>query len=160
MLLWYFGLSILIVFYVFRSSGIDYRLVALGSLLPLVVDLPFRRLAYGHALIAGVGLLFVVMVATIGQPRLRRRRLVCLPIGYLCGLVLSGAWASAEVFWWPFLGTSLPHESLLPPVGVVALEELAGVAACAWIVVGFGLRQDGPRGEFLHTGRLREVARR
>ena len=159
MLLWNVGLSILLVHYVFRSSGIDYRFVAVGSVLPLLIDLPFGRLAYGHTLVAGVTLLFVVMVATIGQPRLRRRRLLCLPIGYLGGLVLSGAWVSSEVFWWPFLGRSLPHDALLPPVGIVALEELAGLAACAWIVVLFGLTDRAPRDQFLRSGRLREVSR-
>jgi hypothetical protein len=159
LLFWYVGLSILIVHYVFRSAGVDYRLVAAGSVLPLVVDLPFGRLAYGHALITGVALLFVVMVATIGQPRLLRRRLICLPIGYLCGLVLSGAWASSEVFWWPFLGRALPHDDLLPPLGVVALQELVGLAACAWIVVLFGLTDRAKRDQFLRAGRLREATR-
>jgi hypothetical protein len=159
LLLWYVGLSVLLVHYVFRSSGIDYRFVAAGSVLPLVIDLPFWRLAYGHTLIAGVTLLFVVMVATIGQSRLRRRRLLCLPIGYLAGLVLSGAWVSSEVFWWPFLGRALPHDALLPPVGIVALEEVAGLAACVWAVMLFRLTDRAKRDEFLRSGRLREASR-
>jgi hypothetical protein len=159
LLVWYVGLSVLLVHYVFRSSGIDYRLVALGSVLPLAVDLPSWRLAYGHTLVAGVALLFVVMVATIGQPRLLRRRLICLPIGYLCGIVLSGAWASSEVFWWPFLGRALPHDALLPPIGIVALEEVAGLAACVWAVKLFGLTDRAKRDEFLRSGRLREASR-
>jgi len=146
------------VHYVFRSSGIDYRLVGIGAVLPLLIDLPLRRLAYGHTVVAGVALLAVVMLATIGRPRLLRRRLLCLPIGYLCGLVLSGAWAAGDLFWWPFTG-SIPHEPLLPPVGIVVLEELAGLAAGAWIVARFGLTDRRTRTEFLRTGRLREVAR-
>lgn len=159
MVLWYIGLSVLAVHYIFRSSGIDYRLVAVGSLLPLVVDLPLQRLAYGHTLTAGVALLLVVMVGTIGRPRLLRRRLLCLPIGYLCGLALSGAWAAGDLFWWPFTGGTISHEPLLPPIGIVALEEVAGLAACAWIVVRFRLTDAGERSAFLHTGRLREAAR-
>ncbi|MGH8983978.1 MAG: hypothetical protein ACRDY6_08920 [Acidimicrobiia bacterium] len=159
MLLWYVGLSVLLVHYVFRSSGIDYRLVAVGSVLPLAIDVPSGRLTYGHTLVAGVALLFIVMVATIGQPRLLRRRLICLPIGYLCGLVLSGVWAASEVFWWPFLGRDLPHDGLLPPIGIVALEELAGLAACVWAVVLFGLTDRAKRDEFLRSGRLREASR-
>lgn len=158
MLLWYAGLSILIVHYVFRSSGIDYRFIAAGSLLPLVVDLPFRRLAYGHTLVAGVGLMALVMVATIGRPRLLRRRLICLPIGYLCGLALSGAWTNAEVFWWPLVG-ALPDDPLLPPPAIVALEELVGAGACAWIVTQFGLTAPAARDAFVRTGRLREETR-
>ena len=156
MFFWYVGLSILAVHYIFRSSGVDYRLIAAGALLPLAIDLPFGRLAYGHTLLAGVGLMTLVIVATIGRPRLLRRRLICVPIGFFCGLALSGAWANAEVFWWPFTG-GLPNDSLFPPLPIIALEELAGLAACAWIVTLFGLTQPGARTEFLRTGRLREV---
>ena len=155
MLLWYAGLSVLLVHYVFRSSGVDYRLIAAGALLPLALDLPFRRLAFGHTLAAGILLMVVVMVGTIGRPRLLRRRLICVPIGFLCGLVLSGAWTDAGVFWWPFTGDPLPHEPLLPPAAIVALEELVGLGACVWIATEFGLTEREPRFAFLRSGRLR-----
>jgi hypothetical protein len=154
-LFWYAGVSVLLVHYVFRSSGVDYRLIAAGALLPLAIDLPFRRLAYGHTLAAGVLFMLLVMVGTIGRSRLLRRRLICLPIGFLCGLVLSGAWTDAGVFWWPATGDPLPKEPLLPPAAIVALEELAGLAACAWIVTEFGLTEPVPRLAFLRSGRLR-----
>ena len=51
MLLWYVGLSVLIVVNVFRSSGVDYRLVAVGALLPLIVDLPAGHRAFGHTIV-------------------------------------------------------------------------------------------------------------
>ncbi len=158
MLFWYVGLSVVIVYFVFQSAGVDYRLVALGSLLPLAVDLPFRDLAYGHTLLASVALLVVVMLVTIGRPRLLRRRLLCLPIGAFCGLVLSAAWTNSDVFWWPFTGSTLPDGALLPAAGIVVLEELAGLAACAWIVHRFGLADAARRDEFVRTGRLREAA--
>ncbi len=75
MLLWYAGLSVVIVYFVFQSAGVDYRLVAVGS--------------------------------------------------------------------------------LLPAAGIVVLEELAGLAACAWIAVRFGLTDRARRDDFLRTGRLR-----
>ncbi|MGQ0805327.1 MAG: hypothetical protein ACT4PI_15875 [Actinomycetota bacterium] len=153
MLLWYAGLSILLVHYVFRSSGVDYRLIAAGALLPLAIDLPLRRLAYGHTLAAGILLMVLVMVGTIGRSRLLRRRLLCLPIGFLCGLVLSGAWTEADVFWWPVTG-ALPHEPLLPPLAIVALEELVGLVACGWVVIEFGLTEPLQRLAFLRSGRL------
>jgi hypothetical protein len=158
MLLWYVGLSVLLVYFVFQSAGIDYRLVVAGSLLPLLVDIPFLGLSYGHTLLGSVVLLVAVMLLTIGRPRLLRRRLLCLPIGAFCGLVLSAAWANTDVFWWPFTGASLPDGALLPAPGVVALEELAGLAACAWIVYRFGLADRGRRDEFLRSGRLRAPA--
>jgi hypothetical protein len=158
MLFWYAGLSVLLVYFVFQSTGVDYRLVVAGSLLPLLVDLPFLGLAYGHTLVASVVLLLVVMVLTIGRPRLLRRRLLCLPIGAFCGLALSAAWTNTDVFWWPFTGASLPDGALLPAPGLVVLEELAGLAACAWIVYRFGLNERARRDDFLRSGRLRATA--
>ena len=158
MLFWYAGLSVLIVYFVFQSTGVDYRLVVVGSLLPLVVDLPFLGLSYGHTLLASVVLLVAVMLLTIGRPRLLRRRLLCLPIGAFCGLALSAAWTNTDVFWWPFTGASLPNGALLPAPGIVLLEELAGLAACAWIVYRFGLNERDRRDDFVRSGRLRAVA--
>lgn len=157
MLLWYVGLSVVIVLLVFQSSGVDYRLVAVGSLLPLAIDLPVRRLWLGHTLIASVTLLVLVMLVTIGRPRLLRRRLLCLPIGAFCGLALSAAWTNTDVFWFPFTGSTLPDAPLLPAPGIVLLEELAGLAAIVWVVYRCGLRDPARRDELVRTGRLREA---
>jgi membrane-bound metal-dependent hydrolase YbcI (DUF457 family) len=155
MFLWYIGMSVLIVVNVFRSSGVDYRLVAGGALLPLLVDLPVGHRAFGHTLLFPVALLAVVMIGTIGRSRLLRRRLLCLPIGVFCGLVLSGAFASGAPFFWPFFG-GFADDPLLPVWWVVLLEELAGLVACWWIVGQFDLYLPEPRTEFLRTGRLQE----
>ena len=119
MLLWYVGVSVLLVANVFKSSGIDYRLIALGSMLPLLVDLPVGHTAFGHTVLFPIVLLVVVMIGTIGRPRLTRRRLLCLPIGVFCGLILSGAFTNADLFWWPLGGTKFPDDSLLPVWWVV-----------------------------------------
>jgi hypothetical protein len=159
MLLWYVGVSVVIVLLVFQSAGIDYRLVAVGSLLPLAVDLPARRLWFGHTLLASVALLVVVMLVTIGRPRLLRRRLLCLPIGAFCGLALSAAWTNTDVFWWPFTGTRLPDAALFPAPGFVVIEELIGLAAIAWLVRRCGLAEGTRRDDLLRTGRLRTTMR-
>jgi len=151
-LLWYVGMSIFLVATIFKSSGVDYRLIALGAMLPLLVDIPFGYRAYGHTLLFAVVLLVVIMIGTIGRPR---RRLLCLPIGVFCGLVLSGAFLNDDLFWWPFLGTSFQHESLLPAAWVVVVEELVGLAVCWFLVGRYDLYLPGPRREFWRTGRLR-----
>jgi len=151
-------LSVLAVWYVFRSGGLDFRLVALGSLLPLLVDVPFGHLAIGHTLLFTAVLLAVIMLATIGRPRLLRRRLLCLPIGAFTGLVLTGAWTQADVFWWPLTGTTFPDVPLLPSTWVLVVMELVGLVACWWAVGMFSLYEPGPRHEFLHTGRLHASA--
>ena len=157
MFLWYIGLSVFGVATIFRSVGVDYRFVALGAMLPVLVDIPFGYRAYGYTLLFAVALLAVVMLATIGRPRLLRRRWICLPIGVFCGLVLSGAFANQDLFWWPFLGTSFAHDSLLPVWWVVGLEELAGLFVC-WVLVGqYDLYLPGPRERFFRTGRLQSA---
>jgi len=158
MLLWYVGMSVFLVATVFRSVGIDYRLIALGAMLPLLVDLPIGYRAYGHTLLFAVALLAIVMVGTIGRSRLLRRRWLCVPIGVFAGLILSGAFANTDLFWWPFLGTSFPHDPLLPATWVVVVEELIGLVVC-WVLVGqYDLYLPGPRRDFFRTGRLRSEA--
>ncbi len=157
MILWYLGTSVLLVHYVFRSVGVDYRLIALGALLPLLVDLPFGHMAYGHTLIASIGLMAVTMVATIRRPRLLRRRLLCLPIGTMCGLLLSGAWSHNDVFWWPFLGSGFGNVALVPGWGIVAVEEVAGLFSIWWMTGVGSLYEPGPRADFIRTGRLRDI---
>ncbi len=120
-----------------------------------MVDLPFGYRAYGYTLLFAVALLAVAMLGTIGRPRLQRRRLLCLPIGVFCGLILSGAFTNDKLFWWPFLGTSFPHDALLAAWWVVLIEEIVGLFVC-WVLVGqYDLYLPGPREEFRRTGRLK-----
>jgi hypothetical protein len=156
---WYAAGSVFGVWNVFQSAGLDFRAVALGALLPLLIDQPFGHQAYAHALIAPVAALVVAMLATSGRGRkLVRRRVIGVPIGWFCGLALSGAFASQRVFWWPAFGTGFGHVALLPALPVVAIEELLGLVATRWIWIRFGLRDPSRRSELLRRGRLALVA--
>ena len=105
MLLWYCAGTVFAIWNVFQSNGLDTRLLALGGLLPVLVDAPFGEQRYGHSLLAPVCCLAVVMGITTGRGnKLRRRRLIGLPIGWMCGTALSGAFANQRVFWWPAFG--------------------------------------------------------
>jgi membrane-bound metal-dependent hydrolase YbcI (DUF457 family) len=158
MLLWYTAVSILIVANVFRSAGLDYRLVALGALIPLIIDLAVGHRAFGHSLVFAVALFVVVMATTTGRSRLLRRRLLCLPIGVFVALVLSGAFTQDHVFLWPFLGASFGHDGLLAVWWVVLVEELIGLVGWWWIVGQYDLYLPGPRDDFVRTGRLQDAA--
>jgi hypothetical protein len=158
MLLWFAFGSIFGVWNVFQSPGLDFRLVAVGALLPLVLDAPFGAQSYAHTLCSAVVVLVLVMALTTGRGRrLRRRRLLGLPIGWFTGLVLSGAWAHKEVFWWPAFGWSRPTAPLLAPWPVVIVEELLGAAAAWWAWSRFALADPARRQRFWRTGRL-EIA--
>jgi len=154
-LLWYIGLSVLLVANVFRSVGLDFRLIAIGSMLPLLIDLPIGHRTLGHTLAFAVVALVVVMLWPMRGSRLARRRWLCLPIGIFAGLVLSGAWTDTELFWWPFFGTSFCESSLMPAWWVVVLEEIGGLVACWWVVGQFDLYLPDARRDFWRTGRLR-----
>ena len=156
MFLWYVGLSVLLVANIFKSVGLDYRLIALGAMLPLLIDIPVGHRAFGHTLAFAVVALLVVMVWPMGGSRLGRRRWLCLPIGIFAGLVLSGAWTDAQLFWWPLFGTSFGDAPLLPVWWVVLLEEIAGLVACWWVVGQFDLWVPEVRRTFWRTGRLKE----
>ena len=154
MLLWFVGPSILIVWSVFRSPGADYRMVAVGSLIPLV-EVPFGEPRLLHSLAGAAVLLVAVMVGARGH-RLVQRRLLGLPIGVLLHLVLDGAWADTDAFWWPAFGVSW-SSSDLPELGRGGLNvvlELIGAAACWWGIRRFRLDEPDRRALFLQTGRV------
>lgn len=154
MLLWFVGPSVLIVWSVFRSPSADYRIVALGSLVPLL-EVPVGEPRLLHSLAGAALALVLVMVGARGR-RLVQRRWLGVPIGMLLHLVLDGAWADTDAFWWPALGTAW-SSSELPEVGRGGLDvvlELAGAAVCWWAYRRFRLDEPERRSEFLRTGRV------
>jgi membrane-bound metal-dependent hydrolase YbcI (DUF457 family) len=132
--LWFAGLSFAIVWSVFRDPAVDHRLVMVGALLPDIVDAPLGGPRYAHTLVASVALLVAVMLATRGRRRLRRR-LLAVPIGTFCHLLLDGMWTRTAVFWWPFIGDGL-HDRGLPsldrPVALLVAMEVVGAVALVW----------------------------
>jgi hypothetical protein len=85
---------------------------------------------------------------------LRRRRALSLSIGWFAALVLGGAWANKEVFWWPAFGAARPRAALLAPLPLLIVEELLGLAAAWWAWSRFGLADPGRRQQLWRTGRL------
>ena len=104
MFLWFVGTAIATVWFVFRDPRFDYRLLVVGSVLPLL-DVLFGGARVMHTLVFSLVLLVGVMLATVGH-RWRRRLWLGLPIATLLHLVFDGAWADSDVFWWPFGGWS------------------------------------------------------
>ena len=154
MLLWFAGGSFVLVWLVFRSPAVDYRLVLLGALLPLV-ELPFGSPRVLHSLAGSVALLVVAMLVT-PRRRLVQRRLVAVPIGMFLHLVLDGMWTDTQAFWWPFTGWAWA-DSRLPELargGVDVVLELVGAAALWWCWRRFGLADRDRRARFVRTGQL------
>jgi len=154
-LLWFAGLSVLMVWAVFQSPAIDYRYVIAGALLP-VAEVALGGPYVLHTLVGAVAALAAVMLVT-RQRRLIRRRWLGIPIGMFLHLVLDGVWSRPELFWWPFFGDGL-GEGGVPEfdrgVGTVVLFELVGAGVVAWAWFRFGLDHEDRRRRFLTTGRL------
>ncbi|MFN8053640.1 MAG: hypothetical protein U0Q22_19555 [Acidimicrobiales bacterium] len=151
--MWFIAGSVAIVWTVFRSPAVDYRVVALGSVLALV-EVPFGVGPF-QTLTLSVVALGVVMLATIGR-RLARRRWLGIPIGMFLHLVLDASWSRQSVFWWPFTGLRFPDASA-PVVdrGIWSvLLELVGVMIAVWLWSEFGLDDPERRRLLLRTGQL------
>lgn len=160
MFFFFVAAAVLGVFFVFDSPAIDYRFVALGGVLPLVEAVSGRPLVL-HTLLGSVGLMALVMAATVGR-RILRRRLLGVPIGTFVFLVAAGAWTRTELFWWPVGGLDgiaarpLPEFDRAPVV--LVLLELAGVAGLLWMVRRFDLTRPEHLAELRRSGRLPRAA--
>lgn len=156
MFFWFVTLSVLGVFLVFRDAELDYRLVAVGSILPDFVDgIMFRALGPLHSVTAAVAFLSVVMLAT-KRGTVNRKRLLAVPIGVFAHLVLDGAWANTKGFWWPLAGWELsgPLPSFDRALVLILIQEVIGIAGGAYLYKRFGLRHQKLRQKFLSTGSI------
>lgn len=156
MFFWFLGTAVVTVWFVFRDPTFDYRLLLVGCVLPVIVDLALGGARVLHSLTFAVVLLGVVMLATRRRTPIRKT-LLGLPIGLLLYLVFSGAWTNAEVFWWPFMGFGFddaPHPVTERAWWNVPME-LIGVGLCAWVWRSAGLTDRTRRHQFVTTGQLR-----
>lgn len=163
--MWFAAGAAALVWAVFQSPMLDYRLVMLGAVLP-VAEIPFGAGPL-HTLAVATAVMVVVMLGTtpraVPNRRLWRRRLLGLPIGMFLHLVLDGAWTRPSLFWWPASGWTLPQgqaPELARGVWSVALEA-AGVLLGMWLYSRWGLEDPERRRRFRRTGQLdRAVASR
>jgi hypothetical protein len=153
--LWFGGLAWLLVWQVFRSPAVDYRLVVLGALIPTVDGFVGHPTPL-HTLAAPVVVMAVVMVVGRGH-RLAQRRWLALPIGMFAHLVLDATWTDTDLFWWPMTGASLSDLEVPEadwPVGLVIVLEVVGAAVLVGLWLRLGLTDPGRRARFWRTGHL------
>lgn len=155
MFLWFIGGTVAIVWVVFHSTRLDYRLLALGAVLPAAETVTGHDWI-AHTLVAPIVVLAVVMALTHRRRGVRRRWL-CLPIGMFCHLVLDGVWTRRTLFWWPLFGTAFPSGvSLTGSRGwVVNLGlEVVGLGILVWAWRRFELGDPARRHRLITTGTL------
>jgi len=156
MFLWFFIPSILGIAMIFRSPFLDYRLLALGALLPLVeTTAGFQWLL--HTLFFGVFVLSSIMFLGKGNRKIQQK-LLPLPIGLLTHLVLDGTWTETEIFWWPVTGRDLLGaevsrlEFSFMPIGMIL--EIFGIIIAVWGWRKFELNKQVNLKAFMKKGYL------
>lgn len=155
MVLWFAGLAWLLVWRVFRSPAVDYRVVILGALLPLI-DWFVGHPTPLHTVSGAVVALAFVMVIARGR-RLAQRQWLGIPIGLFAHLLLDTTWADTDLFWWPMTGASLAALEIPEagwPVGVDVALEVIGFGVLIGLWVRLGLTEPQHRDRFRHTGHL------
>jgi hypothetical protein len=172
MIFWHLGGTIAIFRYVFRDPKVDLRFLALGALLPDLIDKPLGTILFpalfnnngqviGHTLLFSLVLMSVVLLTT-RRGRVRRRWMA-LAVGSLLHLVLDAMWTAQETFLWPVFGWEFPpaaaeywtglFERLLADPWRI-IQEVVGLAYLVYLSRKAQLGDPERRAELLHTGRL------
>lgn len=173
MIAWHAGLSMLIVWFVMRgNTRVDYRIVAIASLLPDLIDKPIGRILfrerfesgriYAHTLLINLAF-FCVLFFLRGR---FKRKFVLVPLSSLLHLAEDGVWSTPQVFWWPLFGTAFPREPVsggsLAFLGAAIgpgtiVREGIGLLAISFLLSSHGMLNRGGIRSFLRTGMLEEV---
>jgi membrane-bound metal-dependent hydrolase YbcI (DUF457 family) len=170
MLFWHVGATIAFTRYTFRDEAMDLRFLALGAILPDLVDSPIGlvfwsqfqtvRLAAHSLLFTALLLAIVLAVTRRGRPR---KRWMPLAVGVLLHLILDAMWRFPSTLWWPFLGWEFDATSftsvgaylewLLTDLRTWALEAV-GLVYLAVLAHRSNLRDPDARQMVITTGRV------
>jgi len=168
MLFWHVGMTIAFIRYAFRDESMDLRFLALGALLPDLIDTPIAILAWGtyqtprlwsHSFLFGTTVMVLVLFVTRRGPV--RKRWMLLATGVLLHLALDALWNQPETLWWPFLGSDFAAtgfatfglyaaDVLTDPL--VWVGEAAGLAYLVFLWRKSGLQIAEARRKLLMTG--------
>lgn len=155
MFLWFIGTATIAVLFIFRDDRFDYRVLALGAIVPDVIDICTGGAWVFHSVLGSVFVLLLVMVFARRGTALRRMSLA-IPIGMFMHLVFDGAFNNTKVFWWPFAGFNFGGAALpsFDRLGLDVVLEVAGAAMLIWVWRTNNLSEPTARHQFIRTGRL------
>jgi len=101
--------------FVALSRYLDIRWLAIGSLLPDIIDKPigqvFFRDTFNNGRIFSHSLLFFVVIAIAGMvlfKKAHRTWLLALAAGTFTHLILDEMWQVPQTLFWPFMGFTFP----------------------------------------------------
>lgn len=174
MIAWHVGATLFLFRWIFRDPKVDVRFLALGAVLPDLIDLPLGTIvlsrtvstgeAWAHSLLAPSLVTIAILVAT--RRGRRRRAWMALAVGMFLHLLLDGMWTNTVVFFWPFFGAIPPGPSpYWADVWARAagdpwrwIREAVGIAYLAWVWVQSGLSDPSRRRAVARTGRLEPIS--
>ena len=136
MLLWFIGVSLAMVWFVFRDAHFPFAWVALGAVLPDLIGLLPGAIAPVHSIVLVVGYLTIVMLLTIGRRQLRKKALA-VAFGLFMHLVADFVFTNTQLFWWPLGGTDLDVTRLPTldrPLRANLALEFAGAVLLVWFL--------------------------
>lgn len=147
--------------------NIDYRCLAVGSMLPDIIDKPVGEPLLGNGRIFCHTLFFAIVLILAALVSFRKKGIVwpsLLAIGTVFHLVLDGMWLDPGTFLWPLYGFAFPRyeidvsgwlESMLRAFftsPAVFISEVVGLAILVFLGVRVIYRKKIM--EFLRTGIL------
>ncbi len=175
MLFWHLGGALALFRYVFRDPKVDVRFLAVGALLPDLIDKPLGTLLFrevfdeatrliGHTLLLSLLIMAAVLLST-RRGRVRRQWMA-LAVGVLIHLLLDGMWTDQQTFLWPAFGWAFVPG--LPDYwsGLIArlvgdpwalLQEAVGLGYLFYLWRKAGLGDPVRRRDLIRTGRLSTV---
>lgn len=171
MIFWHIGATIWMFRYVFRDPKVDLRFLAVGAILPDLLDKPVGTVLFpvsigtgrwvGHTLLFSSVLMAAILLLT--RRGRRRRAWMALAIGAMIHLILDGMWTTPEVLLWPFLGLEFPPGPESYWSGLFGrlfdspwtlVGELIGLAYLVWLWYFADLRDPSKRRTLVTTGRI------
>ena len=157
MFIWFLVTAPIIVAMVFKTHRLDYRLIALGCLVPSV-SWVIPQLGFVNTLLFHTVALGIVMGATTNA-RLVRRKWIGLPIGGLLRMIVDASWLEIDRLWWPISSTSITDlaGSTYPIIPLGLFLEFIGAALAIWGWQRFGFNEQPGRDGFLTSGNLPKV---
>lgn len=169
MLAWHLASITFLFRWIFRDPKVDVRFLALGAVLPDVIDMTLATILgtesaelWGHSL--AVPTLFGIAVVVATRRGRRRRGWMALVVAWLLHLLVDAMWVDAMVFLWPAFGWEVIGETggsfwsgawdrAMSDVWRWVLEAI-GLAYLAWLTHSAGVLQREGRARLVETGRL------
>lgn len=169
MVIYHIAGAILLFRYIFRDPKVDVRMLALGAVLPNLIDKPLGTLIapeyfqanrlIGHTLVFPTAIMALALLLT--RRGRRRRAIMAVAVGAMLHLLLDGMWTSSATFLWPAFGWAFDQGQadywghlggLFTPLAIA--QELAGLAYLAYLYRSLGLSDPTHRKTLRATGRL------